>query len=73
MDHDVTWVLDDWRLLKDAQISEDFGNRHDMSHAGRIGNTVTVNGRITDIFEARAGERISLRLINDANARIFGL
>lgn len=73
VDRDVTWVLDDWRLLKDAQISEDFGNRHDMSHAGRIGNTVTVNGRITDVFEARAGERIRLRLINAANARIFGL
>lgn len=73
VDRDVTWVLDDWRLLKDAQISEDFGNRHDMSHAGRIGNTVTVNGRITDIFEAMAGERIRLRLINAANARIFGL
>ncbi|MEP0337153.1 MAG: multicopper oxidase family protein [Alphaproteobacteria bacterium] len=73
VDRDVTWVLDDWRLLKDAQISEDFGNRHDMSHAGRIGNTVTVNGRITDVFEAHAGERIRLRLINAANARIFGL
>lgn len=73
VDRDVTWVLDDWRLLKDAQISEDFGNRHDMSHAGRIGNTVTVNGRITDVFEAHAGERIRLRLINAANARVFGL
>lgn len=72
-DRDVTWVLDDWRLLKDAQISGDFGNRHDMSHAGRIGNTVTVNGRITDLFEVRAGERIRLRLINAANARVFGL
>ena len=73
VDRDVTWVLDDWRLLKNAQISNDFGNRHDMSHAGRIGNTVTVNGRITDVFDARAGERIRLRLINAANARVFGL
>jgi FtsP/CotA-like multicopper oxidase with cupredoxin domain len=45
----------------------------DASHAGRIGNTVTVNGRIEDAFELRSGERIRLRLANAANARIFGL
>jgi FtsP/CotA-like multicopper oxidase with cupredoxin domain len=44
-----------------------------MSHAGRIGNTVTVNGRIPETFTVRAGERLRLRLINVANARIFGL
>lgn len=73
VDRDITWVLDDWRLQKDAQISPDFGNRHDMSHNGRVGNTVTVNGQIRDEFSVRRGERIRLRLINAANARIFGL
>jgi FtsP/CotA-like multicopper oxidase with cupredoxin domain len=73
VDRDVTWVLDDWRLLPDAQISDDFGNFMDASHNGRVGNTVTVNGRIQDTFPARAGERVRLRLINAANARIFGL
>ena len=73
VDRDIVWVLDDWRLQKDAQISEDFGNFHDMSHNGRVGNTVTVNGRIPDTFPVRSGERIRLRLINAANARIFGL
>jgi FtsP/CotA-like multicopper oxidase with cupredoxin domain len=34
---------------------------------------VTVNGRIPDAFPVRAGERIRLRLVNAANARIFGL
>ena len=34
VDRDVTWVLDDWRLKPDAQIGEDFGNFHDMSHNG---------------------------------------
>jgi FtsP/CotA-like multicopper oxidase with cupredoxin domain len=72
-DRDVVWLLDDWRLLKDASISDDFDNMHDTSHAGRIGNTVTINGRIPDSFAARAGERVRLRLINAANARIFGL
>lgn len=45
----------------------------DSSHAGRIGNTVTVNGAIRETFAVRAGERIRLRLINASNARIYGL
>ena len=73
VDRDVTWVLDDWRLLRDASISDDFGNLHDIAHNGRVGNTLTVNGRIRDSFEVRAGERLRLRLINAANARVFGL
>ena len=73
VDREVTWVLDDWRLTKSAEISDDFGNRHDMAHNGRVGNTVTINGRVTDDFAVRKGERIRLRLINSANARIFGL
>lgn len=73
VDREITWVLDDWRLTKSAEISDDFGNRHDMSHNGRIGNTVTINGKVPDNFPVRRGERIRLRLINAANARIFGL
>ena len=73
VDRDITWVLDDWRLGRDAQISDDFGNRHDMSHNGRVGNTVTINGRILEEFRVKRGERIRLRLINAANARIFSL
>ncbi len=73
VDRDLTWVLDDWRLKPDAQISGDFGHLRDISHAGRIGNTVTVNGRIQESFTVRRGERVRLRLINAANARSFAL
>lgn len=73
VDRDITWVLDDWRLRDDASISDDFGNPRDLSHNGRIGNTVTINGQVPDEFAVRAGERIRLRLVNAANARIFGL
>ena len=45
----------------------------DASHAGRIGNTVTLNGAMPETFAVRAGERIRLRLINASNARIYGL
>jgi FtsP/CotA-like multicopper oxidase with cupredoxin domain len=73
VDRDIVWMLSDWRLLPDAQIRADFGNMHDKAHNGRIGDTVTINGRVPDTFAVRRGERIRLRLINAANARVFGL
>lgn len=73
VDRDITWILDDWRLTKKAEISDDFGGRHDEIHAGRIGNTITINGQVPESFAVQKGERIRLRLINAANARIFGL
>ena len=73
VDRELTWVLDDWRLTKAAAISDDFNNRHDLMHNGRVGNTVTINGRVPESIAVRAGERIRLRLVNAANARIFAL
>ena len=73
VDRDLTVILDDWRLTRQAQLAGGFGAPHDMTHAGRLGNTVTVNGRITEAIDVRAGERLRLRLINAANARIFGV
>jgi FtsP/CotA-like multicopper oxidase with cupredoxin domain len=73
VDRDLVWVLSDWRLDRGARIVEDFVSPMDASHAGRIGNTVTINGRIQETFGVRAGERIRLRLINASNARIYGL
>ncbi|MDF1735515.1 MAG: multicopper oxidase family protein [Minwuia sp.] len=72
-DRDLTWILDDWRLGPDGLIRDDFGNRHDMAHNGRVGNTVTINGRPPAGLSVRGGERIRLRLVNAANARIFSL
>jgi FtsP/CotA-like multicopper oxidase with cupredoxin domain len=73
VDRDVVWMLSDWRLLPDGQIRNDFGHMHDKAHAGRVGDVVTINGRVPDTFRVRRGERIRLRLINAANARVFGL
>ncbi|HKA38850.1 MAG TPA: multicopper oxidase family protein, partial [Burkholderiales bacterium] len=72
-DRDVVWILSDWRLDREARIAGDFRSFMDSSHAGRIGNTVTVNGAVRESFDVRAGERIRLRLINASNARIYGL
>jgi FtsP/CotA-like multicopper oxidase with cupredoxin domain len=73
VDRDIVWVLDDWRLTPEAAVAGEFGNLMDASHAGRFGNTVTINGRVPESFAVKAGERLRLRLINAANARIFGL
>ena len=42
VDRDLVWLLDDWRLDREAAIVDDFDNRHDASHAGRLGNTATL-------------------------------
>jgi len=73
VDRDLTWMLDDWRMTREGQIAGDFGSRHDAMHGGRIGNSVTINGQMPERISVRSGERIRLRLINAANARIFGL
>ncbi len=72
VDRDLVLTLDDWRLDPETvAITDDFDNRHDLSHAGRLGNIVTVNGRFDPVYPARRHERLRLRLINTANARVF--
>jgi FtsP/CotA-like multicopper oxidase with cupredoxin domain len=74
VDRDLTWILSDWRLAPDASQRDDFDSLFDITHAGRIGNTVTINGRFTEkngTLAVRSGERLRLRLINAAVARIF--
>lgn len=73
VDHDLTLVLDDIRLAQDASLSEDFDNRHDRSHAGRLGNLILTNGLIDARLDVKRGDRLRLRLINAANARVFQL
>src|SRR5262249_36018732 len=62
-----------WRLTKAAQIAPGFGNGMEAAMAGRIGNTVTINGSISKEVPVKAGERIRLRLINCSLARVMAL
>ena len=73
VDRELTWMLDDWRLTDEGRISEGFGSPHDAIHNGRLGNTATINGTSPGSISVIPGERVRLRLINAANARIFGL
>ncbi len=74
VDHDLTLMLDDWRLDPEtAHIVDDFDNGHDQSHAGRFGNLVSVNGRFDPSYPVQSRDRLRLRLINASNARIYDL
>jgi len=73
VDRDIAWVLSDLRLDKDMQITSDFRHPMDLTHAGRLGNVALNNGRLVQPFSVTSGERIRLRLVNTANARIFDL
>lgn len=73
VDRDVVWVLSDWRLRPNAQIASGFGNGMEAAMSGRVGNTVTINGVVSEEEPVRAGERIRLRLVNASLARIMAL
>lgn len=73
VDRDVLWLLSDWRLTSKAQIAAGFGNAMEAAMAGRIGNAVTLNGAVPNEEPVRAGERVRLRLVNAALARIMAL
>ncbi|WP_424990042.1 multicopper oxidase family protein [Fluviibacterium sp. S390] len=73
VDRDEILMLDDFRLDPETGQIAGFGNMHDFSHAGRIGNITITNGVFNKTLQARQNERLRLRLINVATARIFDL
>src|SRR5204863_5168923 len=73
VDRDLLWLIEDWRLDNDGRIAPGFGNRMEAGMSGRIGNTVTINGRVLDRVSVKAGERLRLRIVNAMLARIIGL
>ena len=74
VDQDMVLIVDDWRLEDDGKFHEQsLGSMRDISHAGRLGNVLTLNGRDRLDLPVQAGERLRLRLVNCANARIVGV
>lgn len=74
VDRDLALVFDDWRADDSGNIHEQsFGAMMDWSHAGRLGNVLTVNGLSYPEIPVRSGERLRLRLLNTANARVMPL
>ena len=73
VDRELVWTIMDWRLRPDGQIASGFGNQMEAAMSGRVGNTVTINGVVPTDEPVRVGERVRIRLINAALARIMAL
>src|SRR5438270_5822892 len=72
-DRDLLWFIEDWRLDEEGRIAPGFGNRMEAGMSGRVGNTVTLNGRVPDRVSMKSGERVRVRIVNAALARIVAL
>ena len=71
-DHDITLMMDDWRLDQNGELHlASLGDVGDWSHGGRLGNFITVNGKMEPSFKLNRGENYRLRLINACNARVL--
>ncbi|WP_040606714.1 multicopper oxidase family protein, partial [Oceanicola sp. S124] len=74
VDADHVLLLDDWLLDPDTgQFAASFDHPMTLSHGGRTGNLLGVNGHFDFTLKANQNDRLRLRLINGANARIFVL
>ena len=73
IDRDLAWLVQDWRLTEQREISTHFGGMMDAAMAGHVGNVITINGAPSADLKVRAGERIRLRLANAALARMMAL
>ncbi|WP_171182112.1 multicopper oxidase family protein [Ruegeria sp. HKCCD8929] len=72
IDHDITVLLDDWRLSETAQITDDFGAMHDWTHAGRMGNYVHAH-LSPALHGVQRNQRLRLRFVNVATDRIMAV
>ncbi len=72
VDHDITVVVDDWRLRQDAQIDPDFSQIRDWSHGGRMGNFLKAT-LTPALGEVKKHQRLRLRFICVATDRIMRL
>lgn len=72
-DQDQVIVLDDWRIDQGGQIDPRFNTGGDLMHDGRWGNFITTNGQTNYQLQAKAGQRLRLRLVNTSNARVYKL
>jgi FtsP/CotA-like multicopper oxidase with cupredoxin domain len=74
VDRELIWVLSDFKLDATGHQVQDFGQMQDLGGGGRLGNVFALNGHQSgreNRIMVRANERIRLRLLNTATARIF--
>jgi FtsP/CotA-like multicopper oxidase with cupredoxin domain len=73
-ERDITLMLSDWRLDEDGTLeTASFGAMHDFSHAGRLGNWLTINGVSMPEIPLQQGRWHRIRLINSSASRVLDL
>ena len=71
-ENEIVILADDWRLNNNYEIDEkSFGSLMDWSHAGRIGNWLTINGKKSPKYIIKNNALTRLRFINASNARVL--
>lgn len=76
VNQDIAWVLSDFKLDPATGEHARFGSATEHASQGRLGNVIVINGEVAGAglaLNVRSGERIRLRLINSATARVFQL
>ena len=68
---DAVWLVDDWLVDDSGQLDPDFDSYEDLHHSGRWGELLTVNGTTGTTLQAAPGQRMRLRIVNTANARVI--
>ncbi|MYA87017.1 MAG: multicopper oxidase family protein [Boseongicola sp. SB0662_bin_57] len=68
VDADIIVIIDDWWMEQTGELRDDFDSMFHFSHGGRLGNYAKA---IVSQSSVRVGDRVRLRLINTANARVF--
>ncbi len=72
IDREIVLLLDDWRLTEAHQIDPGFSVPADNARLGRLGNTLTVNGRpAPEIVTLPPRSRVRLRIGGIMNARVL--
>jgi FtsP/CotA-like multicopper oxidase with cupredoxin domain len=76
VNQDIVWVLSDFKLDPATGEHARFGSVAESAGEGRLGKLITINGKVAGpglAVDVRSGERVRLRLINAATARVFEL
>ena len=68
VDHDLIIMVDDWRITDEGTLAGGFDSMHDQAHQGRLGNFA--RALVEPATLVRRGDRVRLRMINVATARI---
>ncbi len=72
-DQELVRALKDYRLNNDWTLNENFEGMMDFTHGWRLWNILTINNKVSPIYEIPWWSTSLIRIINPSNARIYNL